>query len=321
MTFRLSERKRNKKHQSRRLISPNLVKNSKFSIRKSIFTPLKWDEQMQNLLIYRTLLFIWCRCVVYCSLDFLFYLFDIWRIVSLRSFVPLLCHISVSCFHFSNVHFFVTRDAVWRSIDFCVNLLCSHHLAASFLLGQIVFFSATLSFRCDRFLCFFSFYCFFKLTFCFNELQSEKLFNCACASCIFIMFPVVFLVIITDFIGWVDELVLTTIVFCFSQCFLESVFCVRVRLMMPWSCLLLDFSCRRNEYSSGRICNFHWRRVWCDAHSCSMFCVVWETKFSLEQIANLLLCLCMLTFRWMKRIVFVEKNLFRRRDFSGEIFV
>ena len=40
-----------------------------------------------------------------------------------------------------------------------------------------------------------------KLIFCFIELQSEKLFNCTCASCIFIMFHMAFLVIITDFIG------------------------------------------------------------------------------------------------------------------------
>ena len=65
-----------------------------------------------------------------------------------------------------------------------------------------------------------------KFIFGFIELQNEKLFNCECASCVFIVFQVVFLVIITDFIGWVDELLLTTIVFCFSQCFLESLFCV-----------------------------------------------------------------------------------------------
>ena len=135
------------------------------------------------------------------------------------------------------------------------------------------------------------------------------------------MFQVVFLVIITDFIGWVDELMLTTIVSCFSQCFLESLFCVRVRLVMPWSCLLLDFSCRRTEYSSGRSCNFHWRRVWCDAHSCSMFSVIWQTKFSLEQIENLLLCLCMLTFRWMKRIFCREKSISMKRLFRKNFCV
>ena len=81
-----------------------------------------------------------------------------------------------------------------------------------------------------------------KFIFGFIELQSEKLVNCACVSCVFIMFQVVLLVIITDFIGWANELMLTTIVFCFSQCFLESIFCVTVQLVMLWSCLLLDFS-------------------------------------------------------------------------------
>ena len=98
-----------------------------------------------------------------------------------------------------------------------------------------------------------------------------------------------------------------------SFVFLESVFCVRVRLLVLWSCLLFDFSCRRTQYSSGRICNFHWRRVWCDTHSCSMFCVVWQTKFSLEQIENLLLCLYMLTFRWMKRIFSREEPVLVKR--------
>ena len=111
-----------------------------------------------------------------------------------------------------------------------------------------------------------------KFIFGFIELQNERLFNCAYASSIFVVFQVFLLVIITDFIVWVDELMLTTIVFCFAQCFLESLFCVRVRLVMPWLCLLLDFSCRRTEYSSGRICHFHWRRVWCDSQFFDALC-------------------------------------------------
>ena len=66
--------------------------------------------------------------------------------------------------------------SVWTCFSLVMLLRLLHSMEEEF-------FCATFEFTCDTFLC------------CFNELQNEKLFNCASFCCIFIVFEMVFFVL------------------------------------------------------------------------------------------------------------------------------